>query len=530
MQMKLAAIMLAYIILFAASVPVYASHTKKMVPSDVEKRLFAKIFERLQKHDEFIDTKIDDVKKSLSETLKISIPCKNVDDSIVDSVFVTISTELINFDSSIAERHDSTIGAVYVWDCRAVNDGYAITIECTNMIMLNPTYMIREEASKREEKVVSMAENEMILYHELLHGQLLINVMGDNSDKAGWRAEACRNFPNNENTMDYTASDPDHVVIAGLQLKYLSKLIEENGGLVIVKTIDKEIGREEFTKVVASPEELGKLAETGFLVFARTTNLEGAEIIVDEKTLALLLNAVLQDAAKDASIMMYVMPRLDAANTRLELAVDDPVKSAGSEFLFTAKVQNMQADDLQGSLSLLIDDFVIMSKQVSIQSGRTVNVEFMWSDDEPSVHSAQVKGLDSVSNEVSVMTFERLVSDTGNAVIAEQSVTDASGTRWVVAKPERISATISGEARLVAPDGTIVIGENGIVNIGKKVNIVNVSGHILMVKYAELNEKLRFVAVKNTEGPLPAGEWHIYSDAKIRYYATYVKNEPPYTS
>jgi len=44
-------IALAFMIIFSASIPVYASHVKKSQPTEVEKRLFEKILDRLEEHD-----------------------------------------------------------------------------------------------------------------------------------------------------------------------------------------------------------------------------------------------------------------------------------------------------------------------------------------------------------------------------------------------------------------------------------------------------------------------------------------------
>ena len=339
----LVVIALVFMILFSASVPVYASHARKTQPTEIEKRLFDKIFERLEKHDGLIETKVDDVKKSLSEPLKIFFSCRAIKGKAVESVTIDVSTQFVGFDERLAEQHkEGMLGGIYIWDCKAVKDSYTLTIQCTNLFMLNPSFVVKEEIESKEKRLIAMAENEMILYHELLHGQLMMNAMNDSNDALSWRTDACRFFYNNDNEIDYSASDSEHKIISELEMKYLSKLIEQSNGIVIVKTIGKEVGTKRFTQVIANFEELGNLADAGFFVFARTINLEGADILVSKEGQTVSVSATLQDPQKDGIVRMFIMPKSGVSNVRIELDVDDAVKSVGSEFVFTARVQNLQ--------------------------------------------------------------------------------------------------------------------------------------------------------------------------------------------
>ncbi len=536
------AIAMIFMLVFSASIPVYASHVKRTQPTADEKRLFDKIFERLEKHDKLTEVKIDDVKDSLSEPLQIFFSCRGITGKSIESVTIDVSTQFISFDEDVAEQHaEGMLGGIYIWDCKVVKTSYTLTIECKNMFMLNPSFMAREETETNEKKTIAMAENEVILYHEFLHGQLLINAMKDTGDSLGWRKDACRYFAGNGNLIDYSPSDAEHKIIAGLEMKFLSKLIEQNDGMLVVKTIDKEAGTRNFTEVIARFEELGDLADLGFFVFARTINLDDAEVLVSTEMKTVSVSAVLHDPQKDGVVRMFIMPKASVSNARIELEVDDAVKSLGSEFVFAARVYNMQKTDIVGSVSLIIDGLRIGGKDLNVPGDQALTVAFTWrgSDKEPSIHSAKVDGFSKMSNEVSIITFDRLVSATmqSDVVIAEQSVIDArTGKEVIVAKPERISAIISSDieddVRLLAPDGTLIIGEEGLVDVGENEKLIEVGGQTLAVMYTDLNEKLRFLSVKSVQGlPLSEGEWVIKSvdmsgqdtAAKIKYYASYSK-------
>ncbi len=536
------AITMIFMLLFSASVPVYASHVKRTEPTADEKRLFDKIFERLEKHDRLIETKIDDIKNTLSESIQIFFSCRGVSGRAVESVTIDVSTQFVSFDEKVAGQHvGGVLGGMYVWDCKAVKTSYTLTIECKNILMLNPSFMAREETETNEKKIISMAENEVMLYHEFLHGQLLINAMKDSSDSAGWRKDACRFFAGNGNVIDYSPSDAEHRIIAGMEMKFLSTLIEQNDGILMVKVIDKRTGTTTFTEIIARFEELGNLADLGFFVFARTINLDEAEVLVSTEMGTVSVSAVLHDPQKDGVVRMFIMPKATASNARIELEVDDTVKSVGSEFVFTARVHNMQKTDIVGSVTLIMDGLRIGGKDLNVPGNQALTVAFTWrsSDKEPSMHSAKVDGFSKVSNEVSVLTFDRVVSATmqSDVVIAEQSVIDArTGKEVIVAKPERISVIMSrdveDDVRLFAPDGTLIIGKEGLVDVGEGENLIEVGGQTLAVIYTDLNEKLRFFSVKSVQGlPLSEGKWVMQSvdlagqdaDVKIKYYASYSK-------
>lgn len=536
------AITIIYMLLFSASIPVYASHVKRTEPTADEKRLFDKIFERLEKHDRLIETKIDDIKNTLSESTKIFFSCRGMSGRAVESVTIDVSTQFVSFDEKVAGQHvGGVLGGMYVWDCKAVKTSYTLTIECKNILMLNPSFMAREETETNEKKIISMAENEVMLYHEFLHGQLLINAMKDSSDSEGWRKDACRFFAGNGNVIDYSPSDAEHRIIAGMEMKFLSTLIEQNDGILMVKVIDKRTGTTTFTEIIARFEELGNLADLGFFVFARTINLDEAEVLVSTEMGTVSVSAVLHDPQKDGVVRMFIMPKATASNARIELEVDDTVKSVGSEFVFTARVHNMQKTDIVGSVTLIMDGLRIGGKDLNVPGNQALTVAFTWrsSDKEPSMHSAKVDGFSKVSNEVSVITFDRVVSATmqSDVVIGEQSVIDArTGKEVIVAKPERISAIIAGDSeddvKLFAPDGTLIIGKEGLVDVGEGENLIEVGGQTLAVIYTDLNEKLRFFSVKSVQDlPLSEGKWVMQSvdlsgqdtGVKIKYYTSYSK-------
>jgi hypothetical protein len=86
--------------------------------------------------------------------------------------------------------------------------------------MLNSNAILQ---SSEKDPQVKQAENLVIFYHELLHGQLMIDAIISNES---WRDEVC-NKPIQED-LDYSYTDAEHAIITPLQTEFAKKLIGWN--------------------------------------------------------------------------------------------------------------------------------------------------------------------------------------------------------------------------------------------------------------------------------------------------------------
>jgi hypothetical protein len=541
---KLAFLFLASTILFASSVPVYASHVKKEEPSAEEKMLFEKIFSRLEEHADMMKVQVEDVRKSFSEPVEISFSCMPFRERAVDSVSVNVVTQFARFQPELSEGHRTGIlGGIYVWDCKAVKEKDVLTIQCVNTLMLNPDFLVREENETGERKTIAMAENEMVLYHELLHGELMIDAINDVSDVSRWRKNACTFFAENNNELDYTPSDLNHALISSLELDFLAKIVKKHNGLLLVKNVDRhKVGSYEFTEIIATFPQLGTLAKKGFFVMARAINVNDVTIDVSQERGTIAVSGSLSDPSIDGSVRVFIMPKTVSSDVRISLDVDNAVKGMGSEFIFTARVHNADTSDASGTLKLGLDGRVVSSRNVEVKANSEIVINFAWkSSNVASKHVAAIDGFGTASNELTLFTFDELEVNTidGEGMISEQVIVDSdSGERTTVARPSKISAVAIVESgletiRLLAPSGTIVIGKDGLVReIDDKVRIVSVDGKNLAVRYSRLNDRVVFTAVKNTisDEPLPVGVWRIMgvdsnginTDARIKYYVSFL--------
>lgn len=194
-------------------------------PSDQERDLFNSLLDQFEKLDVPMKD-VTDVIGTFQKPLIVSFLCNANDTN--NSVVTVVTTRLAKFDQTIVHQ-DLVTGGVYTWNCFITTEGGKITIECNNELRLNPELLSNGTGVDPR---IHQIENLVILYHELLHGQLMIDAIKSSS---AWRQEVC-NKPVN-GTIDYSFADPNHKNINPLQTLFASELVEIDGGKMITKEI-----------------------------------------------------------------------------------------------------------------------------------------------------------------------------------------------------------------------------------------------------------------------------------------------------
>jgi hypothetical protein len=179
-------------------------------------------------------TKLDIQKKDVSDVINtfdkpliVTFPCNSTDTN--NLVVNVVKTRLARFDEAQAHQGDLITGGTYTWQCQITTQEGKITNDCNNELKLNPDLLTNGTGVDPR---VHQVENLVILYHEFLHGQLMINAI-KSSDK--WKQDVCNKSPN-EN-IDYSYADGTHKIINPLQTEFASKLVENEGGQLIIKEI-----------------------------------------------------------------------------------------------------------------------------------------------------------------------------------------------------------------------------------------------------------------------------------------------------
>ena len=170
---------------------------------------------------------VSDVLSTFDKPLIATFPCNYTD--LNNLVVNVVKTRLARFDETQSHQGDLITGGTYTWQCQITTQEGKITNECNNELKLNPDLLTNGTGIDPR---VHQVENLVILYHEFLHGQLMIDAI-KSSDK--WKKDICNKSP--EDNVDYSYADGTHKIINPLQTQFASKLVENEGGQLIIKEI-----------------------------------------------------------------------------------------------------------------------------------------------------------------------------------------------------------------------------------------------------------------------------------------------------
>ncbi|MBI3842371.1 MAG: hypothetical protein HY295_04410 [Thaumarchaeota archaeon] len=247
-------------LLFANIIPVFAVYNE---PTTREQEIFNKLlteFEQL----EVKKKDVSDTLKSFKKPLVNTFACQNTDTN--ELVVNVVKTRLAKFNETQAHEGGIITGGTYTWQCSVTSAQKKITMDCNNEIRLNPDVLTQDDGRDARIKRV---ENLLILYHELLHGQLMIDAI-KSSEK--WRHDVCNKQI--DDSIDYSYADKDHKIINPLQTEFVSQLIEKEGGIMFVKEItpaDTENGT--FVRKIGNLNDFPEYIKIGIHVTLRGTNL-----------------------------------------------------------------------------------------------------------------------------------------------------------------------------------------------------------------------------------------------------------------
>ncbi|MFQ5752769.1 MAG: hypothetical protein ACE5HI_12300 [bacterium] len=182
-------------------------------PPLTEHLIFNARLHRLQTHKAQLPTTVDDVIKSLTEMVEVTFDCPQ--GARVNKVTVNIHTKQIKWDKNLTiheKKVEIPANAVgyYIWHPTIDMARGEKTIKANNFIMFDPNITERQERNP----LLSLLADEALLFHEFLHGQLLIDAMSEKE----WQDRIC------DCTFDFSPQDAYHEQIPELVLRYLQNL------------------------------------------------------------------------------------------------------------------------------------------------------------------------------------------------------------------------------------------------------------------------------------------------------------------
>jgi hypothetical protein len=315
------AVLIAIFLLSANLYPVFGSFGE---PTSQEQKLYNTLLTEFEKLT--ISKDVSDTLKSFNEPITISFPCDLTDEN--SSVDVTITTKLARFDDSLASHEGTTTGGIYVWKCSITFSQGKLTINCDNGLMLNSDVAA---TTAEKDPQIKQAEDLVIFYHELLHGQLMIDAI-KSSD--AWRNDACnKKF---QEDLDYSYSDADHKIITPLQTEFASHLIENIGGIFEVEEINpSETTNGAFNKKIGNLYDYPEYVKSGISISARSYNVVDIEIVSQENDI--MISGYLNNKSQPGIIWLYIFGRESPDDTSIIETQNQPTPTEETEIPYWIK-------------------------------------------------------------------------------------------------------------------------------------------------------------------------------------------------
>ena len=263
-------------------------------PSIEEQNMFKNLLNKFLKLD-INRVDVSEILDTFEKPQIVTFPC-DIEDAN-DLVVNVIETRQSGFTVPLEHEGGVIVGGTYSWQCKITTSSKGIiTMDCDNTIKLNPDVINTiEEKDPRSQEI----DNLVILYHELLHGQLMLDAITSSEE---WRDDVCNKLPDDK--VDYSYSDKQHIVINPLQSDFASQLVNQNNGVFFLEEINpSETDNGSFSKMIGNRLDNPALANSGIKVTYRGINTDKLEVTFPENDIAISGN--LKDNTKDGIIWLY---------------------------------------------------------------------------------------------------------------------------------------------------------------------------------------------------------------------------------
>ncbi|MFB5630831.1 MAG: hypothetical protein ACE5RN_04530 [Nitrosopumilaceae archaeon] len=297
--------LLILILIPLASGSIDSFDDKFVQPTIEEKKIFNNLLEQFLK----LNIDREDVSGILSTFEKpkiVTFPCNTGD--VNKLVVNVVETRHAGFTEPEAHEGTVIVGGTYSWQCKITTSSKGIiTMDCDNTLKLNPDVINpNDKKDPRSQEV----DNLVIIYHELLHGQLMLDAI---SSSQKWRNDVCNKTP--EDKIDYSYSDKQHVVIDPLQENFADQLVKKKNGVFFLEEISPaETQNGKFSKKITNRLEHNQLSNSGVKVTYRGINTD--ELNVSFPQSDIVISGSLKDKTKPGKVWLYTFSE-NSENTRL---------------------------------------------------------------------------------------------------------------------------------------------------------------------------------------------------------------------
>lgn len=307
-------------IFWLALIMVYTNLSSQMPenPSAAEKTAFDQKLARLKTNISDHPKPVTEVLNSLNDTITKMLICPP--GSMVEKVTLKVLTKQIKWrrsltlGSTVVNLPDPRDIGWYVWNQQfVISDGMKVITAC-NYVLLDSSVMVQQEAQPPFGPIA----DEVLLYHEMLHGQMVID-----SFMSGllFQKEVCNcNF-------NLAAADYDHANIGGLEEEYARRLLrgfcDDEPKAKIVNPLPAKADKEGKFCIDIGPESLleGKEEVSFEYYFPVGSNVDPASLDYEVKDGRIQVKGKLIDPKKQGTIVVLIDPACLVIFAGLEKAI-----------------------------------------------------------------------------------------------------------------------------------------------------------------------------------------------------------------
>jgi hypothetical protein len=269
-------------------------------PSPQEKKAFEQLYTTLKSNKNLHPHSVENIIISLEGAWKKRISCPT--GSMFDKVDFNITTRQISWDRNLVIKGKPTgIGpndiGWYQWTYKSEGIGKVKTVEATNYIMLDPAIILNTSDPSPFKKI----GDEALLYHEVLHGQLVIDSI---LQSINFQKKVCNcNF-------DLTAGDFEHLFIPDFEIDYIDSLLQatnQPSAYVIRPEIDNTSTNNTFKKVVADASlitEAEKVSINWYLPRGNNILENKVDVLVEDEKI--YVTGKLQNPSKKGLLVVII--------------------------------------------------------------------------------------------------------------------------------------------------------------------------------------------------------------------------------
>ena len=240
---------------------------------------------------------VSEVVRSLSQPLNLSINCPQ--GSALQTVSITVTTTLQQWDSALQAQSSDRAG-VYLWRGSVRTGPQEKTITFDNVLAFDPATLTGTDSGALSP--LDTLTDRTLVYHELLHGQLLIDAM---QSSEAWREGVCAG-----GGPDLTPSDADHSEIPRLEQTLATRLAERTLNLFALRITPEEAQQGQFSVTLGPLDDLLS-GSSGFRAAFRTST--GSNVRLGEVRAALeggdvIVRGALRDPSEAGFLLVQLQP------------------------------------------------------------------------------------------------------------------------------------------------------------------------------------------------------------------------------